>query len=83
MKIFLANLVVNPHHSRFEYRPEAPDPSRVNRANHVLANGVVDRLARETMLQTAVAGIGVAAEEANALRNGLADKSLQRIPISP
>src|ERR1700728_3850124 len=62
--------------------PEAFNRIGVNRAHAVLADGVIDRLVRKTMLKSEVAGIGVCAEKANAVRDSFPHESFESGPIS-
>jgi hypothetical protein len=74
MQIFLADLMECPDDSALEDGPEAFNCIGVNCANDMLANGVIDRLMREAALQTAIAGVSISAEQANASRRFLARK---------
>jgi hypothetical protein len=82
MQIFLAYLVISSNNAAFENRPEAFDCIGMNRANDMLANGVIDRLVREAALQTAIAGISIGAEKANAIGDGFAYESFKSVPVS-
>jgi hypothetical protein len=81
MQIFLANLVVSPDNAALQDGPEALNRVRVNCANDVLANGVVDRLMREAMLQPDIAWVSIGAEKADAVRYGFADESFKGLSI--
>jgi hypothetical protein len=76
-QIFAAHLVISPNDAALDERPKALNRVGVNRADNMLADGVIDRLMRETVLQSHIAGIGVSAEQANSVRNGLADKGFE------
>jgi hypothetical protein len=51
MEIFLADLVVGPNNAALQDRPEAFNRIGVNRTNDMLADGVIDGLVREAVLQ--------------------------------
>jgi hypothetical protein len=77
MQIFLADLVVGPHNAALQDRPKALDCVRVDRADDMLANAVVNDAMRETIVQPIVARPSIGAEQANAGGNGLSDKPLK------
>jgi hypothetical protein len=54
----------------------------VNCANDMLPNGMIDELVRETAVQPLIAGIGIGAEKANAVRYCFPHESLKRKPVS-
>jgi hypothetical protein len=81
MQVFPANLVISSHDSALPDRPEAFNRVRVNRANNVLANGMINRLVWEAMLQSHIAGRSICAEQANAVGYDFTDESLKRLSI--
>jgi hypothetical protein len=82
MQIFLADLVVGSHDAALEDRPETFNRIGVNRTNDVLANGMIDGLMREAAIKPLIAGIGVSAEKAYAVRYGLPHEAFQRESVS-
>jgi hypothetical protein len=82
MQIFLADLVISSNNAALQDRPEALNCIRMNRANDVLADCVVNGLVREAVLQPHIAGIGIGAEKANAVRYSFTHESLKREPVS-
>ncbi len=83
MKILSAYLVERPYNAALQDRPETFDCVRVDRADDMLANTVIDGLMGEAVFQPQVAGISVGAEKANAVRYGLPRESFQCKPIGP
>jgi hypothetical protein len=81
MQIFLADLMVSSDDTALQDRPEALNRVRVDCANDVLANGVVNGLVRETALQAATSGVSIGAKKANPVRHGFADESFKRLSI--
>jgi hypothetical protein len=82
MQIFVADLMECSDNAALEDRPEAFNRIRMNCADDMLTNGVVNRLVREAMLQPHIAWVGVSAEQADAIRYGFADESLKRLSTS-
>jgi hypothetical protein len=80
MQIFLADLVVSADNAALQDRPESLNRIGVDRPNDMLANGVIDGLMREAMLQPHIAGISIGAEKANAVRYGFPDESFESRP---
>lgn len=80
-QIFAADLVIGPDHAALDERPEAFNRIGVDRSNDVLANGMIHGLVRETALQPLISGVGVCAEQAHAIGNGLTDEGFKREPI--
>jgi hypothetical protein len=76
-QIFAADLVISSDHATLDERPEALNRVCVNCADHMLADDVVNRVVRESVLQPLVAGIGIGAEQANAVRYGLSHERLK------
>jgi len=81
MQIFPANLMVRPNNTTLEDRPESFNRIRVDRANDMLTDGVVDGLMGETMFQSDIARIGISTEKAYAVRYRFADEGFKRISI--
>jgi hypothetical protein len=82
MQIFLADLMESPDDATLQDRPEAFDCVGVNRANDVLANGVVNGFVWEPTIKSLVAGICVSAAKADAVRYGFPHEAFQRKPVS-
>jgi hypothetical protein len=82
MQIFLADLMECSDDAALQNGPEAFDRVRMNCANNVLADGMVDGLVRETTIQPLIAGISVSAEKADAVRYCFAYEGLKREPVS-
>jgi hypothetical protein len=83
MQILLADLMVGTNNPALQDRPEAFDCVRMNRANNMLPDGVINGLVRKTMLQPHIAGISIGAEKADAIRDGFANKSLKGVAVGP
>ena len=81
MQIFFANLMISSNNATFQNRPEALNRIGVNCSNDMLANGVINELVREAMLQPHIAGVSISAEKANAVRDGFPNESFKRLPI--
>ncbi len=58
-QIFAADLVISPHDAALQDRPKAFNRIRVNCPNDMLADGMVNGLVREAMLQPEVAREGI------------------------
>lgn len=83
MQIFLADLMERPDNAALQDRPETLNRVRVDRANDVLADGVIDRLMVEAVLQPRIAGERIGAKKAHAVRDGLPNESLKRETVCP
>jgi hypothetical protein len=68
MQVFLADLMVSSDNAALEERPATLDGVRMNCANDMLTNGVIDCFVREAMLQPHISGISIGAEKANSIR---------------
>jgi hypothetical protein len=81
MQIFLADLMERPDSSSLQDRPEAFDCVRMDCANDILTDSVIDRLIVEPMLQSQIAGISISAEKTNMIRYGFPHERLKGGPI--
>jgi hypothetical protein len=77
MQIFFADLVVCPDDSTLQDRPKALNRVRVDCADNVLTDAVVNDAVGEAVMQPIVSRPGIGAEQADASGNGLADKPLK------
>jgi hypothetical protein len=73
-KVLFADFVEAPHNTTLDQRPEALDCLRVNRADDVLAFGVVNGRVRIFPVKFLVSLPLVGAEQADFVRDGFADK---------
>jgi hypothetical protein len=69
-------LVIGPDDAALDERPEALNRVRVDRANDVLANSVVNRLVREAVLEPLIPRIGICADWQLARRHLTAAREL-------
>ena len=76
--VLAADLVERADHTALEDRPEAFNRVRVHGADDVFASRVLDHLVRRIALKRGVGRMGVGREQANLVRDGFADKFLQR-----
>jgi hypothetical protein len=74
VQIFLANLAVSADDAALQNRPEALNRVRVNCANDMLADAVVNDAMLEAMVKPIVSCPSIGAEKADAGGNGLSDK---------
>ena len=74
--VFAAHLMERADDAALEDRPEALNRVRVDRADDVLATGVVDRFMRIVAIKAAVDAIFVGRQKADAIGNHLAHESL-------
>src|SRR5580658_2890038 len=81
-QILVADLVEIAHDAALDERPETLNRVRMNRADDVLAFGVVNSLVREPILQSVIAGIGVSAKQADACGDGFTNEARQRRAVS-
>ena len=81
MQILPADHMKRSDNAALQDRPEALNRISVNCTDNVLANGMVDRLMIEPMLEPQVAGISIRAKQANAIRYRFANESLKRLSI--
>ena len=81
-QVFVTDLVEIAHNTALDQRPEALDCVRMNRADDMLTNVVVNGLMREPILQSVIAVIGVCAKQAHAGRDGFADETFQCWAVS-
>src|SRR5260221_11886612 len=77
--VFGAHLVKRAHHAALEDRPEALNRLGMNRADDVLALGVVNGRVRIFLVEFFVALPLIGAEQANFVRNGFAHEVTERI----
>jgi hypothetical protein len=83
MQILAADLIVSADNAALQDGPKAFNRIGMDRTDNMLANGMVNGLVREAMLQSDIAGISIGAEKANAVRYGFPHESLKRVPIRP
>jgi len=79
-QIFSADLMISPDDAALDKRPEAFNGVRMNCANDVLADGMVNGFVREPMLEPLVSGVSICAQQVNAVRHSLTDEGFQRDP---
>src|SRR5260370_13095162 len=77
--VFGAHLVKRAHHAALEDRPEALNRLGMNRADDVLALGVVNGRVRIFLVEFFVALPLIGAEQANLVRDGFAAKLAKRV----
>ena len=80
-QIFLADLVVAANDPALDDAPEALNRIGVNRADNVLARAVIDDAMLVLVAETAIGRIGIGAKQANAIRDGVTDKSFNRFRL--
>ena len=76
-QIFAADLVVSSDDAAFDERPEAFDRIRMDCADHVLADAVVNNAMPEAIVHTVVPRPSIGAEQANAIGHRLFDKPIK------
>jgi hypothetical protein len=82
-KVLGADLVKRAHHTALEDRPEAFDRVGVDRADDVLALGVVDNAVRIFGVEAAISYPLVGAKQAHLFRNCAAHEGLEGCCINP
>ena len=80
--VFGAHLVERPDHAAFEDRPETLNRIRVDRADDVLALGVVNGCVWIFLVELPVAFPLISAEQADLVRDGFADKFAERVGLN-
>jgi hypothetical protein len=77
-KIFGADLVERSDHAALNQRPEAFDGLGVDRADNILAVGVINRVVREVTAKTAIGDPLIRAKQADFLLDSLPHEALER-----
>jgi hypothetical protein len=80
-QILFADLVERPDHTALDEGPETFNRVGVDRADDILALGMVDHAMREVLVQALIADPLVGAEQADAVRNGLVYEAVERVGL--
>jgi hypothetical protein len=77
-QVLFAHFVECAHYAAFDQRPEAFDGLSMDRANDVLAFGMIDHAVRKFLAQMLVADPLIGAEQADLVRDGFAHERFER-----